>query len=175
MSLVDDLSGVSDQVPDSIQQYLMFCIIAVDLLALLRKFLNHHCHLRGQLSIFNLQCVHLWPVCLLGRFPENVSGPAVVQHLAYAPGDVLQPKILILKVGQLLPDSLEGGFRILEGGQVDVPLVWFPTWAYLISGLRSSLLPWIGGGCGRGRLEDGGVTQQLLFLASVGSISGPSL
>ena len=141
MSLVDNLSGVSDQVLESIQHYCMFHMIAADLLALVRKLLSHRCHLRGQLSLFSLQCVHLRPVYLLGQFPENVFGPTVVQRLAYAPGDVLLPKILILKVGQLLPDSLEGGFRILKGGQVDVPPVWSPTWACLVSGLRSSCLP----------------------------------
>ena len=68
---------------------------------------------------------------------------------------------MILEVGELLPDSLERGLRILKGGQVNVPLVWLPAWAGFDSGLRSGCSTQVGGGCGRRWLRDGGVAQRL--------------
>ena len=66
---------------------------------------------------------------------------------------------MILEVGQLILDSLEGGFRILEGGHVNVPAVWLPAWASFGSGLRSGRFSYVGGGYGRRQLKDGGVAQ----------------
>jgi hypothetical protein len=140
MSFVDDLSRVSDQFPNSVQHHCLFCLITADLLALLCELLGHCCHLCCQLCLLRFQCVHLRPVCLLGQFPGNVSGHVVVQRPTYAPGDVLQPEILVLQVGQLLPDSLERSFWKLKGGQTNVPPLWLPAWTGLVSGLRNSRL-----------------------------------
>ena len=100
---------IPNQFPDLVNHHCLLRVIALDFFGLLSQFQGHGCHQCNQVSLLSLQRVHLQPICLLGEFPENISGTAVVQCHAHSSGDVLQPEVMVLEVGQLLPDSLERG------------------------------------------------------------------
>lgn len=69
-------------------------------------------------------------------------------HLAHASGDVLQPGVFVLKVGDLLLDPFKRDFQALKKN-VYIPPVRFPAWSHIFSGWGSCYPLGIGGGCDR--------------------------
>ena len=116
MRLRDHLSRMTHQLPNSAQHHGMFRLVLLDLLAFLGELLRH----RGYLRLLRLECLHLRPIHHLGYLPQNVFGSTVAKGPAHSSSDVLQLKVVVLEVGHFRPDLMEGGFRKLKIGQVDV-------------------------------------------------------
>ena len=88
---------------------------------------------------------------------------------------MLQFEVLVLEMGQFHPDSLEGGFRKLEIGQVDVPPGLCVAGTYIVVWLWGVTLLGSGMGTNGGGSGTAGSPEDSSVSGSVASASGPSL
>ena len=160
--LIDNLSRMTHQIPDSAQYHSLFRLVIPDFLAFLSELLRHCHHLCGKLRLLRLERVHLRLIRHPGYVMEDIPGSTVTQSPAHSTGDVFQLPILVLQVGQLGPDPLEGGFRKLKIGQINILPGLLSAGTSLVAGLRSGCPPWFRNGSGWGWFGDDGVFLGLL-------------
>jgi len=86
-----------------------------------------------------------------------IPGTTVTQRPAHPTGDMLQPPILVLQVGELCSDPLEGSFQKLESGRVNILPRLLPAGTGLVAGLWSGRFPCLRIGNRRGWFGDDGV------------------
>ena len=121
--LGDGLCRLPDQLPDPLEDHLLFRVVLPDLLVFPAQLLGHGGHLCVEVHILRLDLLEL-PFCLvellpvrpLCQLPEDVSGSTVVERLVCSPGDVLQPVVLGLEIRQIRKHPLKGVFRKLPRG-----------------------------------------------------------